>query len=35
MIFYRGSDGNGDRRGGSTAVMGTNTTVIPQKWGWA
>jgi len=33
MIFYRGSDDNGDRRGGSTA--GTNTMVIPRKWGWA
>jgi len=30
MIFYHGSDGNGDRRDGNTAVVATDAAVVPR-----
>jgi len=31
--IYRGSNGDGDRYNGNTAVTGINAAVLPWKWG--
>jgi len=32
-IFYRGSNGNGNRCNSNTTVTGINAAVLPRKWG--